>query len=671
MWKHLIILVCIICLKQQASYSQKNLEDSLQKVIATSTDGAELAKAYNALGYEYTRKDAAKARNYFQAAIDIARPINNFKRLSSTYSMLVYMMHDQGRPDSAEYFISQVKDLYERAVSSEKDMIGSNYYTVAAMYYKRTGAYTQAIPYFEKSIELNKKTNNKESTAGQYLNLGNTYQLLGNYQKATEQHLQSLKLFDELGEQRGVSFCYESLANSFIKLKQYNQALNYAQKSLQIKQKLADKRGLGTGQASLGDVYSAMGEYEKALIYYNKGLALATEIKNMGGQQDCLFAIAKVYAATKNLKQAETYFIRAKELAKQRTDSSSIAAIEMEMLALGSARKTAATEVQLNTSLNLFQKRGDLVRKANGYKNMSDFYTKNKDFEKALVYNNKYYQLTDSIRNTELQLQVLKMEEGYTSAKKESEIQVLKKDQELQKQKLSRQQVFMFGSVALALLALGSIWLLINRNKLKQRMKELELRNRIAADLHDEVGSSLSSIHLLSQMAAQRGEGLVQKNILEKMSVNARETMDKMSDLVWTIKPEEAEGSNLKQRMERFAYEICGAKNIALSLQLDKLDTKDLNMEQRKNMYLIFKEALNNAVKYSGTDKIHISAANGSNILTMIVKDEGKGFDSNIAKIGNGLTNIKNRAKGVGGKVDIESVPGHGTTIKLIMPLNP
>jgi signal transduction histidine kinase len=121
--------------------------------------------------------------------------------------------------------------------------------------------------------------------------------------------------------------------------------------------------------------------------------------------------------------------------------------------------------------------------------------------------------------------------------------------------------------------------------------------------------------------------------------------------------------------MERFAYEICGAKNIALTLQLDKLETKDLTMDQRKNMYLIFKEALNNAVKYSGTEKIAVSAANGNNVLTMIVKDEGKGFDTGTVVKGNGLENIQTRAASVGGKLSIDSAPGNGTTVKLIMPL--
>lgn len=130
------------------SHAQQVVEDSLNKVIAANKDEAEVARAYNALGYEYTRKDIAKAKAYFAAAIAIGKKINNSKRLSSSYSALVYLFHDAGRPDSSEYYINLVKNLATQANESEKDALSSNYYSVAALYYKRTGDYQKAIPFF-------------------------------------------------------------------------------------------------------------------------------------------------------------------------------------------------------------------------------------------------------------------------------------------------------------------------------------------------------------------------------------------------------------------------------------------------------------------------------------------------------------------------------------------
>jgi signal transduction histidine kinase len=201
-------------------------------------------------------------------------------------------------------------------------------------------------------------------------------------------------------------------------------------------------------------------------------------------------------------------------------------------------------------------------------------------------------------------------------------------------------------------------------------MKELKLRNQIAADLHDEVGSSLSSIHMLSQIANKKqSEDSSQKDILERMSVNAKETMDKMGDIVWMIKPGENEGSSLKNRMERFAQEITSSKNITLTIELQKLEDLKLSMPQRKNLYLIFKEALNNAVKYSATEKIDISIKEENKKLILQLKDYGKGFDELIIGKGNGLDNMQNRAKELNGDLSIASKPGEGTTISLIMPV--
>jgi two-component system sensor histidine kinase UhpB len=211
--------------------------------------------------------------------------------------------------------------------------------------------------------------------------------------------------------------------------------------------------------------------------------------------------------------------------------------------------------------------------------------------------------------------------------------------------------------------------LLMNRNKLRQRMKELELRNRIAADLHDEVGSSLSSIHMLSQMASQKTNEPGHQDILSRMSVNAKETMDKMGDIVWMIKPGETEAGSLKQRMERFAYEVGTSKNMEIVVQLAELEKVKLSMEQRKNIYLIFKEAVNNAAKYSGTRKIDIDSSIHNKELKLIIKDAGCGFDHHKAKKGNGLGNMMNRAEELGGRLEIGSVPDEGTTITLTMPV--
>jgi two-component system, NarL family, sensor histidine kinase UhpB len=647
--KSSLILLFALCLLTFPCRAQQAVEDSLKKIITQSKDEGDIAKAYNHLAFEYSRKDLVKSRAYLNEAIAIAKRVGNFTRLSASYSQLVYMMHDYGKPDSAEHYINEIKKLYEQASVQEKNGVGSNYYTVGALYYKRLGAYQKAIPFFEKAIELFGKMKDKQSVAGQTLNLGNTYLAIGNYQKATEQHLKSLKIFEEINNTRGISFCYQSLSSSFTKLNQYSQALMYANKSLKIKTALNDRKGLGSAESNLGDIYLGLGDFDKSLLHYTASVNYAREVKSFPDEMGNYQNIAKVYKAKKDFKQATDYFNKSKLLAVQLKDTSSVAAIEAELITLQkNANATINAENKLKLNIELFQERGDMNREASGYKNMVDFYIANKEFDKALEYNNKYHQAIDSLSNNDLQMQVKKMEELYNVEKKEKEITLLKKDQEISQASLQRQKIFQHGILALTGLLLLSAFLLFNRYKLRQQMKELELRNQIAADLHDEVGSSLSSIHMLSQMAAQQGNEAAHKDILTRMSSNAKETMDKMGDIVWMIKPGETEAGSLRQRMERFAYEISSSKNIALQLSLEELDKTKLSMEQRKNTWLIFKEAVNNAVKYSDTEKIEITSAPQHKTLLLQIKDFGKGFDTTLIKKGNGLDNMQQRAKDMG-----------------------
>lgn len=118
--------------------------------------------------------------------------------------------------------------------------------------------------------------------------------------------------------------------------------------------------------------------------------------------------------------------------------------------------------------------------------------------------------------------------------------------------------------------------------------------------------------------------------------------------------------------MKNFAYDLLGARNIDFEFNADDAvaDMK-LSMEVRKNLYLIFKEATNNMVKYAGASKAMFAIKGGKNDLTMTIRDNGKGFDLNKSTEGNGLKNMKKRATEIGGELVIDSHPGSGTMIEL------
>jgi len=146
--------------------------------------------------------------------------------------------------------------------------------------------------------------------------------------------------------------------------------------------------------------------------------------------------------------------------------------------------------------------------------------------------------------------------------------------------------------------------------------------------------------------------------------------LESMADIVWTINPANDNFEKVILRMRSFAYELLGAKKIDFEFDSDEsIDQMKLPMEVRKNLYLIFKEATNNIVKYSEANRASFAISSSKDTLTMLIRDNGKGFelDKQAIGIGNGLKNMKNRAVEIGAKFLIESELGKGTTIQLLL----
>jgi signal transduction histidine kinase len=198
----------------------------------------------------------------------------------------------------------------------------------------------------------------------------------------------------------------------------------------------------------------------------------------------------------------------------------------------------------------------------------------------------------------------------------------------------------------------------------RQKLKLQTLRNKIASDLHDDVGSTLSSIAIFSEIAQQQSKEVIP--LLQTISDNSRQMLDAMGDIVWTIHHENDQLEKIILRMRSYAYELLGAKQIGFDFTADDdIAHIKLPMDVRKNLFLIFKEATNNIVKYAEADMALFSIRSEGNTISMVIRDNGKGFDIDKPTSGNGLRNIQKRAKEVGGQVWIESLPGRGTRIQL------
>jgi ligand-binding sensor domain-containing protein/two-component sensor histidine kinase len=221
-------------------------------------------------------------------------------------------------------------------------------------------------------------------------------------------------------------------------------------------------------------------------------------------------------------------------------------------------------------------------------------------------------------------------------------------------------------------IVLGALIYAFHRHRLAQVLALERMRTRIAADLHDDIGASLSQIALLSEVARRKIEraGLETAGPLFEIASISRELVDAMGDIVWAINPKHDRLSNLEHRMRRFAIDVLNARNIDLDFRaLSGPDDIRVGADLRRQVFLIFKEAVNNIARHSGCTQARVDFKAVEGDLVLEIADSSKGFDPTGCAEGNGLTNIRKRVSDLGGSVMFESAPNHGTAVRLRLPL--
>ena len=675
-----IIVLFLLIMPAENSLTQSRTIDSLQKIILERRGDLNNIFALNNIAAEYARIDMVKAQTYLQASIELSQQIKNDVTLSNAWSQMTTLQMNMGKKDSAQYYLRLLKEL---ASGNANDGIQGNYNLAAGLFYKKSGNFKEALPYMITSLNNNIAADKKNSTissktsvAGQYLNIGNTFMNMGDYKNAITNHLNGLKYFEESGNKRGISFCLQSICSDFIQLGQYKEAIPYNKRALDIKMELNDKRGVATSYEDYGVIYKHLNDYNKALFYFNGAMVIFHEMKLLPDEANVNMELGRINVIKKDLTQAGLYFEAAKNMALQLKDSSLLKEIDAEKVAMQYSNAfQKRSEQKLVVNLQSSIEMADINKELASYKYLADFYANNKEFDKALEYSEKWHQATDSVQSTDVQVQIKKMEEQYNFNKKEQEIVLLKKDQQLNLASLQKQKVFQYGAIIFFVMILLIGFLMVNRYRVVQRSKQIiameKMRNNIARDLHDDIGSTLTSINILSKMALQEEQnGNMMGASMQKIKDRSSAIMESMGDIVWAINPQNDSFEQMIFRMKEFTAEILDPLNISYHFKEEgNFSAIKLDVKKRKDFYLLFKEAVNNAAKYSNCKNLYISINQEMQQLHLTITDDGIGFNEKVTKNGNGLTNMRERAGDMNAKIVIDSRPESGTVITLDVPI--
>lgn len=671
------MLLLLFC--SQKLFAQNPAIDSLKKIVALHKSDAEACSTLNRLASQLTRYDMNLAKYYLSNAIKLGTALNNSAVLSASYSQLVSVYYNTGMPDSAHYFLKKGKQLADDAAATGGDgiKIKLNYNSAAGLLYKMEGNYTQALPHLLAALTLSEKlersVNNIESGAGQSLNIGNTYVKLGSYKTALNYHLRALKLFLKINNPKGVSFCYQSIASDFTELHFYDQALPYALRAQALKKSINDKRGAITAYTGLGIIYRGLKRYNEALIQFKEALKIVHEMNLTGDETTILTEIGNTYLAMDKPKAATDNFINARTIAGKAGDKTAFNSIDQRLAYLQTGYITEKeTERKFLKALTDAVNKGDKQQEIAGYRYLVKFYSGQKDFEKALGYSEKYQATINSIQNSDLAMQVKKLEEQFTVERKEQEIALLKKDRKINLARIQQQETVKYAAIMVTFLLLIIALIITYRKRAIQKAKAIiemdKMRTAIARDLHDDIGSRLTNIQFLTQLLKQPVADARRDYIIDIREELLAST-EALDEIVWNMKTSHDDQGTLPVRMRRYAGEMFDDHNIDYILNVDdRVSDLLVSQEKQRDIFLMYREVLNNIRKHAAAKKVNISIRADKGNFILEITDDGKGFNvETMTKGRNGLQNIKNRVEKWNGELKIASV--NGTYISIAIPV--
>jgi two-component sensor histidine kinase len=217
----------------------------------------------------------------------------------------------------------------------------------------------------------------------------------------------------------------------------------------------------------------------------------------------------------------------------------------------------------------------------------------------------------------------------------------------------------------------GSLVYLLYRYRIRQIMKLQNVRNRISAELHDDIGTKLTNINILSTLTNQAiEEPLRAKELLHRISTEVQTSSEALDDIVWNINTANDSLQEIIPRMRRYASEVLSGKETQFIIRIpDNIQHIKFPMEKRHDVYLLFKEIINNVHKHSGATQVQIEIEIHDSRFCLHVKDNGKGFDLHQPTARNGLLNLKMRTERWKGQISINSKKDAGSDIKIVLPL--
>ena len=686
-------------------YAQSNKIDSIKTLLSTAKVDTIENKLYLDIGLEFEKFNVDSSFVYYEMALNKAKRSNflfgeaNAKIFLSKY----YILHFNDYKTAYKYTLD-AKIILEKLLLNEtttgRDKILEkliSVYSGLSVYYFNIGKNDVSVYFIRKCLNLAKIIKNDNLIARSYYNLGHHSLMVGDFPAALNWFLLSIKIREKI-DATNLHELYIGIGDVYSNLKKYSTALEFYTKVFKLGNKNFDANV--RSYISIGNMYLKQNETSKAFEFYTKAEALIGTYHLKRSQVMLYNSLGLYHQQMGQNDLALKYFLKLLTIGEQTQRKEVITITKFSIASIYEKENKDKLAIQFATSASKLAKeisRFDTYWVAEEL--LSRIYEKQNQHQLALYHYKQYIITRDSIENKENTEKIVKAQMNYEFEKKEL---IAKAEQDKAKaiatQELNR-QILIRNSVAgfsILIMILSSV-LVFNYKKrsktskaLGQKSEELyqqkavELikneqvksmrnyikgeeseRNRIASELHDGVGGTLSAIKLKLRKIAEDDKNPQ----IDKLINNVDELYQDVRSITHNLITPQLKDSIFIKIINNLVNDIKDATSLEITLEyLEEDKINQLSEEIQVTVYRIIQELLKNSITHSNGTKIEINLNKFEHELNLVFEDNGSGFDATTKKTGIGLRNIETRTKALGGKLIIDSVMGRGSAFNITIP---
>lgn len=641
-----LLLMLLLCAPVFALAQNKTV-DSLKKVLAITKVDTTRCDLYYKIAVELQRMDPVDAQKMIERSMAIAQKENFQKGLANIYSFKSVQSSYKGEFDSMRI-------------------------------------------YSEKCIYIAKKVSFPLGIAKGHNGLGIFYWQTGNFSEAIKNHLTALAIREKLKDTAGIATSLGNLALVYFDNQNSKEAERNALLSVQLAKKINKSSIVVSNLQLLANVYGQDGKYDKALARDAEALVLCKQHNDMRGLSQVYSNMANCYTAMKQYDKGLKFQLEVLKIDEFFGDKKNISDTYMNISAIYTEQKQYKTALDwMQKGLTYAQESKYKQGEKQGWGALSNIYEQLGDYKNALATHQKFQAMSVKMINEKSNQQIALMQTTFDTEKKEQKIDLLNKENTIQKLSISKQETTIAIIIGLMVVAIVVASLVYNRNKLKQKAQlqaqmlqhqdtltkavidaEEHERKRIGADLHDGVGQLFSAVKmnlngLFDRITLQREEDrFLAENTLALVDESCKEVRVISHQMMPNTLLRSGIASDLKKFIEKIDAD-------SLKIKLETTGFKDqLESNVETMLYRIIQETINNVIKHANATQLDIVLRRDADEITAMIKDNGVGFDTTKPGgfEGIGLKNIQTRIEYLKGTIDYKSAPGKGTTVTVNVP---